>query len=57
MAEFAYPNLEGLGEAYPRDGSIVRQVIAGDLVAEANRHVDWQIERNPKKLKAVAEGT
>ena len=57
MAEFAYPNLEGLGEAYARDGhAIVRQVIDGDPVAEANRHVDWLIEHNPKKPKAVAEG-
>ena len=35
MAEFAYPNLEGLDEACARDGyAIVRQVIDGDLVAE-----------------------
>ncbi|MDE0673447.1 MAG: phytanoyl-CoA dioxygenase family protein [Caldilineaceae bacterium SB0662_bin_9] len=48
MAEFAYPNLDGLDKAYARDGfAIVRQVIDESLVAEANRHVDWLIKHNP----------
>ena len=48
MAEFTYPNLEGLDAAFARDGYvIVRQVLDADLVAEANQHVDWLIKQHP----------
>jgi len=48
MAEFTYPTLQGLGAAFDRDGYvIIRQVLDAELVAEANRHVDWLIEKHP----------
>lgn len=49
MAEFTYPALEGLHAAYARDGYvIIRQVLDAALVAEANRHVEWLIEKHPE---------
>ena len=49
MAEFAYPELNGLKEVYTQDGyAIVRGVIDQGLVAEAYQHVDWLIERHPE---------
>lgn len=49
MVEYTYPNLDGLGEDYERDGyAIVRKVLDADLVREANQHVDWLIARHPE---------
>ncbi len=49
MAEYTYPNLDGLSRSYARDGfAIVRSVLDPHLVAEANRHVDWLMERHPE---------
>ncbi|MEM7533302.1 MAG: phytanoyl-CoA dioxygenase family protein [Chloroflexota bacterium] len=48
MTEFIYPHLRGLKTAYDRDGYvIIRQVLDADLVAEANQHIDWLIQRHP----------
>lgn len=48
MAEYIYPDLEGLRQAFDQDGyAIVRKVLDPDLVAEANQHVEWLIERHP----------
>ena len=48
MAEFAYPNLHGLKAAYDEEGyAIVRQALDADLIAEANRHIDWLIDKHP----------
>ncbi len=49
MAEYTYPKLDGLSQSYARDGfAIVRDVLDADLVAEANRHVDWLMARHPE---------
>ena len=49
MAEYTYPNLDGLGQSYALDGfAIVRGVLDPPLVAEANRHVDWLMARHPE---------
>ena len=49
MAEYTYPNLNGLNESFTQDGyAIVRGVLDPKLVVEANRHVDWLIERHPE---------
>lgn len=49
MAEYTYPHLDGLAAAYARDGcAIVRRVLDPELVAEANRHIDWLRARHPE---------
>lgn len=49
MSEFVFPELEGLSEAYDRDGyAIVRQLLDPELLEELNRHIDWLIERHPE---------
>ena len=48
VAEFPYPNLHGLRAAYDEEGyAIVRRVLDADLLAEANRHIDWLIDKHP----------
>ena len=48
MSEFIYPNLDGLKTAFAQDGyAIVRQVLDADLIAEANRHIDWLLRKHP----------
>ena len=48
MAEFTYPKLQGIGEDYERDGFvIVRNVLPVGLIREADRHIDWLMERHP----------
>ena len=49
MAEFVFPELQGISDAYDRDGyAIVRQVLDSELLEELNRHIDWLIERHPE---------
>lgn len=48
MVEYTYPHLDGLRADYRRDGyAIVRGVLDPELVGEANRHVEWLLERHP----------
>ena len=48
MAEFEYPHLDGLSDAYRRDGyAIVRGVLEADLVAELEAHIEWLREQHP----------
>ena len=48
MAQFTYPKLQGLKAAYDEAGyAIVRQVLDADLLGEANRHIDWLIDKHP----------
>jgi len=48
MAEFAYPHLEGLTDAYDRDGyAIIRGVLDPDLIAELDAHIEWLRDRHP----------
>ncbi len=49
MSEFVFPELQGISDAYDRDGfAIVRQVLDSELLEELNRHIDWLIERHPE---------
>ena len=47
-AEFTFPNVHGLRASYEEEGyAIVRRVLDADLLAEANRHIDWLIDKHP----------
>ena len=47
-AEFTFPNVHGLRASYEEEGyAIVRGVLDADLLAEANRHIDWLIDKHP----------
>ena len=49
MSEFFFPALQGISDAYDRDGyAIVRQVLDAALLRELDRHIDWLIERHPE---------
>ena len=49
VAEFTFPDLQGIQEPYDRDGYvIVRKVLDADLVGEIDRHVDWMLARHPE---------
>jgi ectoine hydroxylase-related dioxygenase (phytanoyl-CoA dioxygenase family) len=49
MAEFNFPALDGLSEAYEKDGyAIIRQVLAADFVAELENHIKWLREKHPE---------
>ena len=48
VAQFTFPKLQGLKTAYDEEGyAIVRRVLDADLLSEANRHIDWLIEKHP----------
>ena len=49
MAEYTFPDLQGLDADYDRDGyAIIRQVLDGDLVQELDQHVDWLMAKHPE---------
>jgi len=48
VAEFTYPQFQGIGEDYERDGFvIVRNVLSAGLIREADRHIAWLMDRHP----------
>ncbi len=48
MAEFVFPDLGGLKEAYDRDGyAIIRSVLDLDFVKELENHIEWLRDRHP----------
>ena len=48
MAEFTFPDLEGLKTRYDRDGyAIVRKVLDPAFIGELESHIAWLMEKHP----------
>ena len=49
MAEFEYNNLDGLADAYERDGYVVvRNVLDAGFISELQNHIEWLREKHPE---------
>ena len=50
MAEFQCSQIEGIQDAYQKDGYlIVRDVLDKDLMAKARDHVKWLLKKHPDR--------